>query len=176
MCSSREGSVRPMRLEGYACRSVLAGLATIALKLLAGWLTGSVGLLSDPLESFVNLAAALLAVSMLRLAAAPPDEGHQYGHSKAEYFSAGIEGALIVLAAAGIFATALPRPIHPQALETAVLGPGVSAAATAINLAMALVLHRAGRRHHSITLEADGKHLMTDVWTSIGVIAGRALG
>ncbi len=155
-----------MRPERYAWLSVVAALATIALKTLAWWLTGSVGLLSDALESFVNLAAALLAVSMLRLAAAPPDEGHQYGHSKAEYVSAGIEGALIVLAAGGIF---------PQALETAVLGLGVSAAATAINLAMALVLQRAGRRHHSITLEADGKHLMTDVWTSIGVIAGVAL-
>jgi cation diffusion facilitator family transporter len=164
-----------MRPEHYAWLSVVAALATIALKTLAWWLTGSVGLLSDALESFVNLAAALLAVSMLRLAAAPPDEGHQYGHSKAEYFSAGIEGALIVLAAGGIFATALPRLIHPQPLETAVLGLGISAAATAINLAMALILGRAGRRHHSITLEADGKHLMTDVWTSIGVITGVAL-
>jgi cation diffusion facilitator family transporter len=164
-----------MRPEHYAWLSVVAALATIALKTLAWWLTGSVGLLSDALESFVNLAAALLAVSMLRLAAAPPDEGHQYGHSKAEYFSAGTEGALIVLAAGGIFATALPRLIHPQPLETAVLGLGISAAATAINLAMALILGRAGRRHHSITLEADGKHLMTDVWTSIGVITGVAL-
>jgi len=164
-----------MRPEHYAWLSAVAALATIALKTLAWWLTGSVGLLSDALESFVNLAAALLAVSMLRLAAAPPDEGHQYGHSKAEYFSAGIEGALIVLAAGGIFATALPRLIHPQPLETAVLGLGISAAATAINLAMALILGRAGRRHHSITLEADGKHLMTDVWTSIGVITGVAL-
>ncbi len=135
-----------MRPEHYAWLSVVAALATIALKLLAWWLTGSVGLLSDALESFVNLAAALLAVSMLRLAAAPPDEGHQYGHSKAEYFSAGIEGALIVLAAGGIFATALPRLIHPQPLETAILGLGISAAATAINLAMALMLQRAGRR------------------------------
>src|SRR5467141_3667079 len=105
MCSSRDRSVRLMRPERYAWLSVAAALATIALKMLAWWLTGSVGLLSDALESFVNLAAALLAVSMLRLAAAPPDEGHQYGHSKAEYFSAGTEGALIVLAAAGIFAT-----------------------------------------------------------------------
>jgi cation diffusion facilitator family transporter len=163
------------RPEHYAWLSVVAALATIALKTLAWWLTGSVGLLSDALESFVNLAAALLAVSMLRLAAAPPDAGHQYGHSKAEYFSAGTEGALIVLAAGGIFATALPRLIHPQPLETPLLGLGLSAAATAINLAMALILKRAGRHHHSITLEADGKHLMTDVWTSIGVIVGVAL-
>jgi len=164
-----------MRPEQYAWLSAVAAIATIALKTLAWWLTGSVGLLSDALESFVNLAAALLAVSMLRLAAAPPDEGHQFGHSKAEYFSAGIEGALIVLAAAGIFATALPRLIHPRPLETAILGLSISVAATAINLAMALTLRRAGRRHDSITLEADGKHLMTDVWTSIGVITGVAL-
>jgi cation diffusion facilitator family transporter len=163
------------RPEHYAWLSVVAALATIALKLLAWWLTGSVGLLSDALESFVNLAAALLAVSMLRLAAAPPDEGHQYGHSKAEYFSAGIEGALIVLAAAGIFATALPRLIQPQPLETPLLGLGLSAAATLINLGAAVALIRAGRQHHSITLEADGRHLMTDVWTSIGVIIGVAL-
>ena len=164
-----------MRPERFAWLSAVAALATIALKTLAWWLTGSVGLLSDALESFVNLAAALLAVSMLRLAAAPPDEGHQFGHSKAEYFSAGIEGALIVLAAAGIFATALPRLIQPLPLETPILGLGISAAATAINLAMALTLRRAGRRHDSITLEADARHLMTDVWTSIGVITGVAL-
>src|SRR5206468_7151385 len=101
-------------LERYAWLSIATALVTLAIKWAAWWLTGSVGLLSDALEAFVNLGAALMAVSMLRLAAAPPDEGHQYGHSKAEYFSAGIEGALIVLAAAGIFATALPRLIHPQ--------------------------------------------------------------
>src|SRR4051794_31536480 len=162
-------------LERYALLSIAAAVATIILKGLAWWVTGSVGLLSDALESFVNLAAAVLAFSMLRLAATPPDKDHPYGFSKAEYLAAGIEGALIVLAAAGILFTALPRLIDPAPLETPGFGLALSAAASAINLAVGLVLIRAGRAHHSITLEADGKHLMTDVWTSVGVIAGVAL-
>jgi len=162
-------------LERFAWLSVAAALATIGLKTLAWWVTGSVGLLSDALESIVNLAAALLAVSMLRLAASPPDEEHPYGFSKAEYLAAGIEGALIVLAAAGILITAVPRLLQPQPLDAPLLGLGVSAAASAINLGVAIVLLRAGRKYHSITLEADGRHLMTDVWTSVGVIAGVAL-
>ena len=164
-----------MNLERFAWLSVAAALATIALKTLAWWLTGSVGLLSDALESLVNLAAAFLALTMLRVAASPPDEEHPYGFSKAEYFSAGIEGALIVLAAAGILASAVPRLIDPQPLEAPILGLALSAAASAINLAVGLLLIRVGRREHSITLEADGHHLMTDVWTSVGVIAGVAL-
>ena len=143
--------------------------------MLAWWLTGSVGLLSDAMESLVNLAAALLALSMLRLAAAPPDEAHQYGFSKAEYFSAGIEGALIVLAAAGIIFAAVPRLITPQPLDAPVIGLALTAAASGINLAVGMLLIRIGKREHSITLEADGRHLMTDVWTSAGVIAGVAL-
>jgi cation diffusion facilitator family transporter len=162
-------------LQRYAWMSIAAALATIGLKMLAWRLTGSVGLLSDALESLVNLAAALLALSMLRLAAAPPDQQHHYGFSKAEYFSAGIEGALIVLAAAGILATALPRLMQPQPLDAPLLGLGITAAATAINLGAAIVLIRAGKKHDSITLDADGKHLMTDVWTSLGVIAGVGL-
>jgi cation diffusion facilitator family transporter len=162
-------------LERYAWLSVAAAVATIALKALAWWLTGSVGLLSDALESLVNLAAALLALSMLRLAASPPDEDHPYGFSKAEYLSAGIEGALIVLAAGGIVWAAAPRLIDPQPLEMPGLGLALTVAASAINLAVALVLLRAGREHHSITLEADGRHLLTDVWTSAGVIAGVTL-
>src|SRR5882672_5700632 len=126
MCSSRDRSVRLMRPERYAWLSVAAALATIALKSLAWWITGSVGLLSDALESVVNLAAALLAVSMLRLAAAPPDEDHPYGFSKAEYFSAGIEGSLIVIAAAGILLTAIPRLVDPEPLEAPLLGLGIS--------------------------------------------------
>jgi cation diffusion facilitator family transporter len=164
-----------MRLERYALLSIAAALATITLKGIAWWVTDSVGLLSDALESFVNLAAAMLAFSMLRLAATPPDKDHPYGFSKAEYLAAGIEGALIVLAAAGILFTALPRLINPAPIETPGLGLGLSVAASAINLAVAQVLLRAGHRHHSITLEADGRHLMTDVWTSAGVIAGVAL-
>ena len=164
-----------MNLERYAWLSIAAALATIALKALAWWLTGSVGLLSDALESLVNLAAALLALTMLRVAASPPDEDHPYGFSKAEYFSAGIEGALIVLAAAGICLTAIPRLFDPQPLEAPILGLALSAAASGINLAVGLLLIRVGRREHSITLEADGHHLMTDVWTSAGVVAGVAL-
>ncbi len=164
-----------MELERFAWLSVAAALATIVLKTLAWWLTDSVGLLSDALESLVNLAAALLALSMLRLAASPPDAEHQYGVSKAEYFSAGIEGALIVLAAAGIIWTAIPRVMSPRPLDMPLAGLSLTVVASAINLAVALILIRKGREHHSITLEADGRHLMTDVWTSAGVIAGVAL-
>lgn len=164
-----------MRLERFAILSIGAAVATIALKGVAWWVTGSVGLLSDALESFVNLAAAVMALSMLRLAATPPDKDHPYGFSKAEYLAAGIEGALIVLAAAGILFAALPRLVSPTPLETPGLGLALSAAASVINFAVAVVLMRVGREHHSITLEADGKHLMTDVWTSVGVIAGVAL-
>jgi cation diffusion facilitator family transporter len=162
-------------LERFAGLSVAAALATIGLKTLAWWLTGSVGLLSDAIESLVNLAAALLALSMLRLAARTPDKEHPYGFSKAEYFSAGIEGALIVLAAAGIIVAALPRLVAPQPLEAPALGLALNVAASGINLAVALILIRAGKAHRSITLEADGRHLMTDVWTSAGVVLGVAL-
>ena len=162
-------------LERFAWLSVAAALATIGLKTLAWWVTGSVGLLSDALESIVNLAAALLALSMLRLAASPPDEEHPYGFSKAEYLAAGIEGALIVLAAAGILLTAVPRLLQPEPLDAPLLGLSVSAGASLINLGVAIVLLRAGKQYHSIALEADGRHLMTDVWTSAGVIVGVAL-
>lgn len=164
-----------MNLERFAWLSVGAAFATIALKTLAWWLTGSVGLLSDALESIVNLAAALLAVTMLRVAASPPDENHPYGFSKAEYFAAGIEGALIVLAAAGILASAIPRLLEPEPLESPGLGLTLSVAASGINLAVGVLLIRIGRRHHSIALEADGHHLITDVWTSAGVIIGVGL-
>jgi cation diffusion facilitator family transporter len=164
-----------MERERFAWLSIAAALATIALKMLAWWLTGSVGLLSDALESLVNLAAAVLALSMLRLAASPPDETHPYGFSKAEYLSAGIEGALIVLAAAGILWAAVPRLIAPQPLDMPGLGLTLTAVATLINFGAAHLLIRAGKRLQSITLEADGRHLMTDVWTSIGVFAGVAI-
>ncbi len=164
-----------MQLERYAWLAIAAALATITLKAFAWWLTGSVGLLSDALESVVNLAAALLALSMLRLAASPPDADHPYGFSKAEYFSAGIEGALIVLASAGIVWAAIPRLMAPRELDMPLAGLALTIIASAINLAVAMVLLRAGREHHSITLEADGRHLLTDVWTSAGVIVGVAL-
>lgn len=162
-------------LQRYAWLSIAAALATISLKTLAWWLTGSVGLLSDALESIVNLGAAVLMLSMLRLAAAPPDERHPYGFSKAEYFAAGIEGALIVLAAAGILASAIPRLIEPRPLDTPALGLALTAVASAINLGVARMLIGVGRSRHSITLEADGHHLMTDVWTSVGVMLGVGL-
>ena len=161
-----------MALERYAWLSIAAAIATIGLKGLAWWFTGSVGFLSDALESLVNLAAAILVLLMLRLAASPPDKEHPYGRSKAEYFSAGIEGALIVVAAGGILWAAVPRLLEPQPIEAPLLGVVLSGAATAINLVVGMLLIRVGRREDSITLEADGRHLMTDVWTSAGVIAG----
>jgi len=162
-------------LERFAWLSIAAAVATIGLKAFAWWLTGSVGLLSDALESLVNLAAALLMLSMLRLAATPPGQAFPYGLSKAEYISAGVEGALIVLAAGGILYAAIPRLITPEPLEAPLLGLSITVVASLINFGVAVVLTRAGKRHDSITLEADGQHLMTDVWTSAGVIAGVAL-
>ncbi|MFY9315872.1 MAG: cation diffusion facilitator family transporter [Burkholderiales bacterium] len=162
-------------LQRYAWLSVAAALATIALKTWAWAATGSVGLLSDALESLINLAAALLALSMLRLAAAPPDEAHPYGRYKAEYFSSGIEGALIVFAAVSIAWAALPRLADPQPIEAPLFGIALSALASAVNLGCGWLLIAAGRRLQSIALEADGHHLMTDVWTSAGIIAGVAI-
>ncbi len=159
----------------YAWLSIAAALATIVLKAAAWWLTGSVGLLSDALESFVNLAGATMALWMLWLAAQPADANHPHGHGKAEYFSSAFEGLLIVLAAAGIAYAAIDRLIHPRALEAVGVGLLVSAVASAINLATARVLLRVGRERNSISLEADAHHLMTDVWTSGGVIVGVGL-
>jgi cation diffusion facilitator family transporter len=152
--------------------SVAAALATIALKTLAWQLTGSVGFLSDALESVVNLVAAVVAITMLHWASVPPDEQHRFGHEKAEYFSAGVEGGLILLAAISIGWAAVARLITPQALEDIGLGAVLSGTATAVNLVVGILLIRAGKRHRSITVEADGRHLLTDVWTSVGVIAG----
>jgi cation diffusion facilitator family transporter len=162
-------------LERYAALSVAAALATIALKMTAYWLTGSVGLLSDGLESLVNLAAALLALWMLRLSAMPPDDAHPFGRSKAEYFSSAAEGSLIVLAAFSITAAAVPRLASPRPIETPLLGILLSALASAVNLGAALLLLRASKRYHSIALEADARHLLTDVWTSVGVALGVGL-
>jgi cation diffusion facilitator family transporter len=152
-----------------------AALATITLKTGAYLLTGSVGLLSDALESLVNLAGAIVAVSMLTIAARPADESHVYGHTKAEYFASVTEGLLILGAAAGIISAASPRLIQPREIEQLGLGLGVSVAASTINLIVARVLQREGSRYRSITLEADAQHLMTDVWTSVGVIGGVAI-
>ena len=154
--------------------SIAAALATISLKTAAWALTGSVGLLSDAAESLVNLAAALFALAALRWALKPADEEHAYGHAKAEYFSAGVEGALILVAAVAIAVTAVDRLIHPQPIESVGIGLAVSVLASLINLAVGFLLLRTGRAERSITLEADGRHLMTDVWTSVGVVVGVA--
>jgi cation diffusion facilitator family transporter len=159
-------------LTRYAWLSIAAAVATILLKGWAYLLTGSVGLLSDALESFVNLAGALMALAMLTVAARPPDEDHAYGHGKAEYFSVGLEGALILVAAASIAIAAVDRLLHPRALEQVGVGLAVSVVASAINFAVAMVLMRAARAHRSATLEADAHHLLTDVWTSAGVLVG----
>ncbi len=159
-------------LTRFAWLSIAAAILTIALKAVAYLLTGSIGLLSDALESFVNLVGALMALAMLTIAARPADEDHTYGHSKAEYFSSGVEGTLILLAAASIAATAIPRLINPKPLEQVGLGLGVSVAASLVNLFVAQLLMRASKQHHSITLEANAHHLMTDVWTSVGVLVG----
>jgi cation diffusion facilitator family transporter len=159
-------------LTRYAWLSIAAAIATMLLKSGAWLITGSVGLLSDALESLVNLAGALMALAMLTVAARPPDEDHAYGHSKAEYFSAGAEGALIVIAALSIAVAAVERLLHPRPLEQLGLGLGVSVLAAGVNFAVALVLGRAARDHHSATLEASSHHLLTDVWTTAGVLVG----
>ena len=162
-------------LTRFAWLSIAAALATIALKATAYYITGSVGLLSDALESVVNLVAALMALAMLAVAARPPDEMHAFGYSKAEYFSSGLEGALILLAAVGIVWTAIQRLITPRALEQVGIGLAVSILAAILNFVVARLLLAAAGRYRSITLEADAHHLMTDVWTSVGVVVGVAV-
>jgi cation diffusion facilitator family transporter len=162
-------------LTRFAWLSIGAAVITIALKTAAYLLTGSVGLLSDALESVVNLVGAMMALAMLTIAARPADEDHTYGHSKAEYFSSGVEGTLILIAAVSIIIAAIPRFITPKPIEQVGLGLGVSVAASLVNLVVAIILRQAGKRYHSITLEADAQHLMTDVWTSVGVLAGVGL-
>ncbi len=158
----------------YAWLSIAAALATIVLKGLAYWLTGSVGLLSDAVESLVNLVGALVALAMLTVASRPADDDHHFGHGKAEYFSSGVEGTLILIAAISIAVAAMNRLISPKPLEQMGVGLAVSCVASLINFGVARVLLSAGKKHESITLEADARHLMTDVWTSVGVIGGLA--
>ena len=162
-------------LRKFAWLSIGAAITTITLKGAAYALTGSVGLLSDAIESFVNLVAATMALAMLTVAARPPDDEHHWGHDKAEYFASGVEGALIVAAAISIAVVAVGRLLHPQPLAKAGLGLLVSSLASVINFVVARVLLGAGRTFDSITLEADARHLMTDVWNSAGVIAGVGL-
>jgi cation diffusion facilitator family transporter len=159
-------------LTRYAWLSIATAVATMALKAGAYWLTGSVGLLSDAVESVVNLVGGIMALAMLTVAAIPADENHPHGHSKAEYFSSVVEGTLILFAALSIGFASIERLITPKPLEQIGLGLGISVLASAINLAVSILLMRVGKRHNSITLEANAQHLLTDVWTSVGVIGG----
>ena len=152
--------------------SVAVALVTILLKGLAGYLTNSMGLISDAMESFVNLASAMFALAMVIIAARPADEDHPYGHHKAEYFSSGFEGILIVGAAAAILWVSVQRLLAPEPLEQLGWGLGLSVVSSGLNAALAFALFRAARTHRSIALEADARHLMTDVWTSAGVVIG----
>jgi cation diffusion facilitator family transporter len=161
--------------RSYAALSIGAAVLTIALKFGAYVLTDSVGLLSDALESIVNLVAAIAAFWALSYAVKPPDAKHTFGHSKAEYFSSALEGLLVLVAAGSIAVTAGERLFHPQPLEQVGLGLGLSFIATALNGGVAWILLKASRRHRSITLRADAYHLLTDVWTSVGVVLGIGL-
>ena len=162
-------------LKKFIYLSIVAAVMTIVLKGLAFRLTGSVGMLSEALESGVNLLAALIALVVIHIAEKPADDDHAYGHSKAEYFSSAIEGGLIVVAACSIVWSSYPRLMKPHPLENMGFGLAVSLVGSLINLFVAIVLLRQGRRSHSMTLIADGKHLMTDVWTSIGVLVAIGL-
>jgi len=162
-------------LERFIWLSIATALATVAIKVVAAWLTNSVGLWSDAMESTVNLVAALVAGWALRLSAKPADHNHDFGHGKAEYVSAAVEGSLIFVAAAFIIYGAIERLMTPAPLEQLGLGLALSLLATLLNLTTGMLLVRAGRAHRSILLEADGKHLLTDVWTSVGVLVAIGL-
>ncbi|MFH0976485.1 MAG: cation diffusion facilitator family transporter [Spirochaetota bacterium] len=154
---------------------IAASVITIILKSVAFYITGSVGLLSDAMESFINLTASVVAMIALTIACRPPDKQHPFGHHKAEYFSSILEGVLIIIAAIAIGVTSIERLINPHILEKLNLGLLISAGASIINFVTARILFRAGRKYNSITLEADAQHLMTDVWTTGGVLAGLLL-
>ncbi|MFT4049006.1 MAG: cation diffusion facilitator family transporter [Solirubrobacterales bacterium] len=170
-----EPTARQHRLLRLIYLAIAAAVLTIALKTAAWLITGSIGLLADAAESLVNLAAAVMALVVIRWAGQPADEDHAYGHDKADYLSAGAEGAMIIVAALVIAVPAIERLINPIPLESVGLGLAVTGVATVINLLVARLLIRAGREEQSMTLTADGRHLMTDVVTSVGVILGVAL-
>jgi cation diffusion facilitator family transporter len=173
---AKDAAAPPLRAPTfYAWLSLLTSLATIVLKFSAYYLTGSVGLLSDAIEAVVNIVAALVALAVLSYAGEKPDREHNFGHEKAQYFSSGIEGALIFVAAGGIFWTSIPRLVEPQPLESLGLGVVLSILATIANAACAWVMLKSARAHRSITLEADARHLLTDVWTTAGVLVGIGL-
>src|SRR3954468_15133517 len=162
-------------LHRFAWISIGAAVTTIALKFAAWWVTGSVGLLSDALESVVNLVGAVAALVALVVAGREPDEEHAYGHAKAEYFSSGLEGALILAAAILVIAAALPRLFNPEHVDSTWTGIAIAVTATIINLLAARFLQRAGHLHGSVALDADATHLYTDVVTTAGVILGIVL-
>jgi cation diffusion facilitator family transporter len=168
--SPQNASEPKIDLTKYAWWSLYAALTTMVLKMAAYWLTNSISLLSDALESLVNVAGALIAMMMLKIAARPPDEDHEYGHAKAEYFSSGAEGTLIVVAAISIAYEAINRLMNPHPIEALGFGIASLVVASALNFFVAKVLLEASKKHNSITLEANAKHLLTDVWTSLGVI------
>lgn len=162
-------------LERFMWLSIAISVATIVLKMVAAWVTGSVGFLSDAIETVINFVAAVVGLWALKLSAKPADKNHNFGHSKAEYFSAQVEGSLILVAAVAIIYTSIDRLLNPQPLEQLGIGLLFSVAAALLNAAADYALVRAGKRYRSITLEADGKHLLTDVLTTVGVIVGMAL-
>ena len=164
-----------MSPKGWLVVSALVAMVTIVLKTLAWWFTDSIGLLSDAMESVVNLASAMFGLLMVTLAAQPADEEHPYGHHKAEYFSAGFEGILILVAALSIIWAALHRLWDPQQVQQIGLGLVLSIISSALNGWLAWVLFRAAREHRSIALEADAQHLVSDVWTSVGVVVGMVM-
>ena len=175
MSPNPQRSSKPLDLSRYGWLAVATAFATILLKAGAWLVTGSVGLLADAAESLVNLVAAAVALIVLKVAAGPADANHNFGHTKAEYFSAAVEGVMIFVAAISIVVFAIQRLVFPQPIESLGIGLMISVIASVLNGGVALVLLRAGKRHHSITLTADGKHLMTDVWTSVGVLVGIVL-
>lgn len=167
--------LRTLTPQRLLMASVVVALLTIGLKTAAWWVTDSVGLLSDAMESVVNLAGAVFGLMMVTIAARPADDDHPYGHHKAEYFSSGFEGILIIVAAIGILAVSVQRFFEPEPLAQLDLGLALSVTSSALNGLLAWVMLRAAKVHRSVALEADGRHLITDVWTSVGVVLGLAL-
>lgn len=167
--------LRTLTPQRLLMASVVVALLTIGLKTAAWWVTDSVGLLSDAMESVVNLAGAVFGLMMVTIAARPADADHPYGHHKAEYFSSGFEGILIIVAAIGILAVSVHRLFEPQPLAQLDLGLALSVASSVLNGVLAWVMLRAAKVHRSVALEADGRHLITDVWTSVGVVLGLTL-
>lgn len=167
--------LRTLTPQRLLMASVVVALLTIGLKTAAWWVTDSVGLLSDAMESVVNLAGAVFGLMMVTIAARPADDDHPYGHHKAEYFSSGFEGILIIVAAIGILAVSVQRFFEPEPLAQLDLGLALSVTSSALNGLLAWAMLRAAKVHRSVALEADGRHLITDVWTSVGVVLGLAL-